>query len=175
MNVLKVIFGFFPSLISLITAFFTMLSVGTELFEADRISQINRIEMLEQAYANGEIAPVDEASFFEGDLEKEIEAGYVKEVYAVRLGYVMYSNPDMTDYAWAIPRWVIDCSYESDEFRELKKKHGEDFSADSEIVWESRYFLQMPIDAQSGNPIIYALPTEEILRVPEIITWNEVK
>ena len=108
-------------------------------------------------------------------IEKEIEAGYVKEVYAVRLGYVMYSNPDMTDYAWAIPRWVIDCSYESDEFRELKKKHGEDFSADSEIVWESRYFLQMPIDAQSGNPIIYALPTEEILRVPEIITWNEVK
>lgn len=75
MEAIKAIAGFFPSMISLITAFFTVLSVNAELFETDKINQINRMEALEQAYVNGEILPVDEADFFAGDLEKEVEAG----------------------------------------------------------------------------------------------------
>ncbi|MBE6820053.1 MAG: hypothetical protein E7516_03280 [Ruminococcaceae bacterium] len=74
-EVIRRIVGFVPSLISLITAFFTVLSVNTELFETDKINQINRIEALEQAYENGEILPVDEASFFDGNLEEELKAG----------------------------------------------------------------------------------------------------
>ena len=74
-KVLKAIAGFLPSLISLITALYTMFSVSTELFETDKINQINRIEGLEKAYANGEILPVDEASFFEGNLEVELKSG----------------------------------------------------------------------------------------------------
>lgn len=74
-NFFKAIGGFFPSLVSLITAFFTVLSVNTELFEVDKISQTNRMAALEQAYANNEILPVNEASFFEGNLQAEIEAG----------------------------------------------------------------------------------------------------
>ncbi len=75
MKILKSVAGFIPSLISLITVLFTLLSVGTELFERDKISQLSRMEALEQAYKNGDIASVDEASFFEGDLEAELEAG----------------------------------------------------------------------------------------------------
>mgnify|MGYP003302218251 CR=1 FL=1 len=75
MKILKSVAGFIPSLISLITVLFTLLSVGTELFERDKISQLSRMEALDQAYKNGEIASVDEASFFEGDLEAELEAG----------------------------------------------------------------------------------------------------
>ncbi len=74
-EVIRRIVGFIPSIISLITAFFTVLSINTELFETDKINQINRIEALEQAYENGEILPVDEASFFDGNLEEELKAG----------------------------------------------------------------------------------------------------
>ncbi|MBR4858760.1 MAG: hypothetical protein IKU08_06195 [Clostridia bacterium] len=74
-EVIRRIVEFFPSLISLITVFFTMLSVNTELFEIDRSNQISRIEALEKAYANGEIMPVDEATFFDGNLEDELKSG----------------------------------------------------------------------------------------------------
>ncbi len=44
-------------------------------------------------------------------IEREIEAGNIRAVYALRLGYLRYSNPDMTEYACAVPTWVLDCRY----------------------------------------------------------------
>ncbi len=103
-------------------------------------------------------------------IEKEIEKGQIKDIYALRLGYVLYSNPDMPDYAWAIPRWVMDCTYTTEE-TELHRKY--DIS-DNECFYEAVDFFEMPIDAQSGEPIIFATGTEEIFSVPKMITWNDV-
>ena len=66
---------FIPLLISLIIAFVSVFPASVERLNEEIAEQIQRIEALEKAYANGEIAPVDEASFFDGDLEKELANG----------------------------------------------------------------------------------------------------
>lgn len=57
-------------------------------------------------------------------IEMEIEAGNIRAVYALRLGYLRYSNPDMTEYACAVPTWVLDCRYLTTENQRifLKRK-----------------------------------------------------
>ena len=74
-EILKRIIKFFPALISTIVAFISVFSVSAERLDEEIAEQIQRISELESAYASGEIAPVDEASFFEGDLQTELEAG----------------------------------------------------------------------------------------------------
>ncbi len=74
-QILKYIVGFIPSLVSLIVAFVSIFSASTSRLELDIAEQISRVTSLEQAYKNGEIAPVDEAAFFDGDLEAELESG----------------------------------------------------------------------------------------------------
>ena len=74
-QILKYIVGFIPSLLSLIIAFVSVFSASTARLEQDIAEQINRITALEQAYENGEIEAVDEAGFFCGDLEAELESG----------------------------------------------------------------------------------------------------
>ena len=106
-------------------------------------------------------------------IEKEIMAGHIEDVYAIRLGYVMYSNPEMTDYAWAVPCWVVDCSYIDDKNRETVERFRK-MGDNSTDIWSAWEFAQIPMDAQSGETIIFDVPTEEILRVPEIATWDDV-
>ena len=66
---------FIPLLISLIIAFVSVFPANGERLNEEIVEQIQRIEELEKAYANGEIAPVDEASFFAGNLASELESG----------------------------------------------------------------------------------------------------
>ncbi len=63
------------SLLSLFTGFVALFPSGLNRLEADKAEQVSRIAQLEQAYAAGEISPVDEGSFFNGDLEKELSNG----------------------------------------------------------------------------------------------------
>ena len=72
---IKHLIRFIPSLIATAIAFVSVFSANMPRLEADIKEQIERIEALETAYANGEIAPVDEASFFAGDLKAELESG----------------------------------------------------------------------------------------------------
>lgn len=74
-KVLRYIIRFIPVLISTIAAFVSIFSAASVRLEAEIAEQKSRIAALEAAYANGEIASVDEASFFAGDLEAELEAG----------------------------------------------------------------------------------------------------
>lgn len=104
----------------------------------------------------------------------EIEAGRICDVFSVRLGYLLYSNPDMTDHAWAIPRWVVDCNYITEEnkdevefFRARRQKKND--------IWNAWEFVQMPVDAQSGAPLILTTGDEKTFSVPEILTWESVR
>ncbi len=72
---IKYIFRFIPLVISTLVAFFSVFSASLESLETDIFAQAERIAALEQAYENGDIKPVDEASFFDGDLEAELEGG----------------------------------------------------------------------------------------------------
>ena len=72
---LRRIIRFIPGLLSTIIAFVSVFSVSAERLDEEITEQIQRISELESAYSNGEIAPVDEASFFDGDLQAELDAG----------------------------------------------------------------------------------------------------
>ncbi len=72
---IRYIFRFIPLLISIIITFFSTFGESSNQLQLDIAEQIDRIAALEQSYSNGEIPPVDEASFFDGDLNAELEAG----------------------------------------------------------------------------------------------------
>ena len=74
-DVLNRIIRWIPALLSAIIALVSVFPASLERLDEDAASQVSRIAALEQAYANGEIAPVEESAFFDGDLAAELEAG----------------------------------------------------------------------------------------------------
>ena len=74
-KVLRYIVRFIPVFISTLAAFVSIFSAAPVRLEEDISEQKSRIAALEAAYASGEIASVDEALFFAGDLDVELEAG----------------------------------------------------------------------------------------------------
>lgn len=74
-EVLNRIIRFVPALFLLIFAFFSIFPASLEKLDEDIAWQTEHIAELEKGYANEEIAPVDENSFFEGDLAAELESG----------------------------------------------------------------------------------------------------
>ena len=69
------IIKFIPALISTAIAFVSLFPANNAKLDGMITAQEQRIAALEQAYANGKILPVDEASFFAGDLKAELDAG----------------------------------------------------------------------------------------------------
>ena len=124
-------------------------------------------------------------------IAEEIEAGRIHNMESIRLGYILYSNPDMTDYAWAVPHWVVDCEYVSDDMKSdyVRYKKKTNFDAklvptiedESVLVYTgedgpnmSHYSARLPIDVQTGEPIVFTTGDEKVFSVPEIITWDDV-
>ncbi len=62
-------------ILSIVLGFFAIFPANMERLDEDIAEQIERIAQLEADYADGKIVPVDEASFFDGDLKKELESG----------------------------------------------------------------------------------------------------
>ena len=109
------------------------------------------------------------------EIEKEISKGNIRNVYALRLGYMRYSNPDMKDYAWAIPMWVLDCKYITEENRETADSVEENTQDEVALIWDAYGFSQIPIDAQTGKMKIITTGDEETFSVPKVITWEDVQ
>ena len=110
------------------------------------------------------------------NIRKEIEAGNIRDIFSIQLGYLLYSNPDMTDYAWAIPRWQVKVDYVKSSKDKLYKPY--DPNSEDDMFIEGRlHFTDLPVDAQSGEPIIFSYgykKNAEIYAVPEIITWDDI-
>ncbi len=62
-------------LLAIVSGTVSLFPANLDRLEVEKQEQIERIAQLEDAYLNGEIAPVDESSFFYGDLEKELSNG----------------------------------------------------------------------------------------------------
>lgn len=69
------LFKFIPVLISTVITLTSVFPASEARLEEEIVEQVQRIQALEEAYKNGEIAPVDEASFFAGNLQAELDAG----------------------------------------------------------------------------------------------------
>ncbi len=72
---IKYILKFIPLLLSTVLTFCSLFSANYDRLQSDIEEQKTRIASLEQAYQNGEIAPVDEAVFFDGNLEEALADG----------------------------------------------------------------------------------------------------
>ena len=86
-----------------------------------------------------------------------------------------YSNPDMKDYAWAIPMWVLDCKYITEENRETADSVEENTQDEVALIWDAYGFSQIPIDAQTGKMKIITTGDEETFSVPKVTTWEDVQ
>ena len=138
---------------------------------SDHQIMTNLLDVRSEEYADIPLASLDDVL---ASIRKEIEAGHIRRVFSIRLGYLLYSNPDMTDHAWAIPRWVVDCNYITEENKELAEKFHE-WDDGSVNIWNAWEFVQMPVDAQSGELIIMTTGDEKTFSVPEIVAWDEAK
>ncbi len=117
------------------------------------------------------LAPLDSVI---AAIEKEVLSGNIRHVYSLRLGYLLYSNPDMTDHAWAIPRWVVDCNYITKDRQAIIDNFYEHLGDDEFSIWSAPEFVQIPIDAQSGDMIIFTTGDEETFSVPKLVTWDSL-
>ena len=84
----------------------------------------------------------------------------------------------MTDYAWAIPRWQVKADYVKDGKNAKYKPHTQAHVDRSEGSNEARtYFVNLPVDAQSGELIIFSSGSKknaEVYAVPKIIPWDDI-
>ena len=53
-------------------------------------------------------------------VEKEIKAGHVRNVYALKLGYIIYLNDRSPETYTLYPMWVLDCDYVENKNKEIK-------------------------------------------------------
>ncbi len=73
--IINYIIKFVPLLLSTIIAFVSLFPASTARLKTEITEQAERIAVLEEAYLKGEIAPVDEALIYSGDLEGDLKAG----------------------------------------------------------------------------------------------------
>lgn len=122
-------------------------------------------------YTDVPLAPLESVI---SSIEKEILNGNIRHVYSLRLGYLLYSNPDMTDHAWAIPRWVVDCNYITKDRQKIVDGFYDHLGTDEFSTWSAPEFVQIPIDAQTGEMILFTTGDEETFSVPEMVTWESL-
>ena len=53
-------------------------------------------------------------------VEKEIKAGHVRNVYALKLGYIIYLNDRSPETYTLYPMWILDCDYVENKNKEIK-------------------------------------------------------
>ena len=121
------------------------------------------------------LAPLDEVL---ANIEREIETGRIRKVLSLRLGYMLYSNPDMENYAWAVPQWVLECQYVTEKEEKTIQTFYRWNKQDGNLnvgMFEMPDFTQIPIDAQSAEMLIFEVGSEELYAVPEIEIWEDVR
>ncbi len=74
-TVVKSLIRFVPGLVATVFTFVSLFFADPAYLQKDIADQIERVTALESAYAAGKIEPVDESSFFFGDLQAELDAG----------------------------------------------------------------------------------------------------
>ena len=133
-------------------------------------SKLARVRTTE--YEDVPLVPLD--SVLES-IQEKIESGNIIGLDSIRLGYLLYSNPDMTDYAWAIPRWVVDARYVTNENRDEYMLKDLLDPEEGLAKWENHYQASIPVDVQTGELIIFTYGDAETFSVPEMMTWDKVQ
>ena len=130
-------------------------------FELDTawLKRVNKIE---------EDVPLQNVDVIINNLEKEIEKGKIRKIYALKLGYCVYFSDEGKNIYTIYPVWMCECDYTESAKEELKK---------SEQIPDERkqyYYKQLVINAQTGQIEPYLIKKQELAYCPRVITWEEV-
>ena len=98
-------------------------------------------------------------------IERAIEEGYIRDVYAVRLGYVCYLDETSPETYTLYPAWICDCVYANSAKEEIIENVATD------AFRENYRYEQIIIDAQTCEIQRGWISEDEGLFHEKAITW----
>jgi len=102
-------------------------------------------------------------------LEKKIEEGYIRDIYALRLGYVCYLDDTSPDTYTLYPAWVCDCIYANSPREQIEK------NIVTDAFRENYRYEQILVDAQTCDIQAGWIDRDEGLYHAEPMTWGKIQ
>ena len=102
-------------------------------------------------------------------LEKKIEEGYIRDIYALRLGYVCYLDDTSPDTYTLYPTWVCDCIYANSPREQIEK------NIVTDAFRENYRYEQIVVDAQTCDIQAGWIDRDEGLYHAEPMTWGKMQ
>ena len=102
-------------------------------------------------------------------LEKKIEEGYIRDIYALRLGYVCYPDDTSPDIYALYPAWVCDCIYANSPQEQIEE------NIVTDAFRENFRYEQIVVDAQTCDIQEGWIDRDEGLYHAEPMTWGKMQ
>lgn len=102
-------------------------------------------------------------------LEKKIEEGYIRDIYALRLGYVCYLDDTSPDIYALYPAWVCDCIYANSPREQIME------NIVTDVFRENFRYEQIIVDAQTCDIQAGWIDQDEGLYHAEPMTWGKMQ
>ena len=102
-------------------------------------------------------------------LEKKIKEGYIRDIYALRLGYVCYPDDISPDIYALYPAWICDCIYANSPREQIMK------NIVTDAFRENFRYEQIVVDAQTCDIQSGWIERDEGLYHAEPMTWGKIQ
>ena len=102
-------------------------------------------------------------------LEKRIEEGYIRDIYALRLGYVCYLDDTSPDIYALYPAWICDCIYANSPREQIME------NIVTDAFRENFRYEQILVDAQTCDIQAGWIDRDEGLYHAEPMTWGKMQ
>lgn len=102
-------------------------------------------------------------------LEKKIKEGYIRDIYALRLGYVCYPDDISPDIYALYPAWICDCIYANSPREQIMK------NIVTDAFRENFRYEQIVVDAQTCDIQAGWIDRDEGLYHAEPMTWGKMQ
>ena len=102
-------------------------------------------------------------------LEKRIEEGYIRDIYALRLGYVCYLDDTSPDIYALYPAWICDCIYANSPREQIME------NIVTDAFRENFRYEQILVDAQTCDIQEGWIYRDEGLYHDEPMTWGKMQ
>ena len=119
-----------------------------------------------QIWEDVPLATLDEVMWA---LEKRIEEGYIRDIDALRLGYVCYLDDTSPDTYTLYPAWVCDCIYANSPREQIEENDVTD------AFRENYRYEQILVDAQTCDIQEGWIDRDEGLYHTEPMTWGKIQ
>ena len=93
-------------------------------------------------------------------LEKEIEDGHIRNVYSLKLGYIIYLNEESPKTYTLYPMWVLDCDYVETKGGNIK------VNPYSQDIRDGFSFERICINAETAEIVDFLNPKTSMLYAP---------